>query len=140
MIVPPSARAIKVQIKQAGAGWVLGVQVAVSPLLAFFVCVSGIKHKVLHDEDGHWGHSFVALRKPLGGPVRGRGPSLCPQDSALNRDTSTSLQVGRQPHTRNTHAIRLFLSLSLFNPDSSYTPTHTYPSLVPVSSLVQMFR
>lgn len=74
-----------------------------------------------------------------GGPVRGRGPSLCPQDSALNRHTSTSLQVGRQPHTRNTHAIRLFLSLSSI-PYSSYTPTHTYPSLVPVSSLVQMFR
>lgn len=111
MIVPPSARAIKVQIKQAGAGWVLGVQVAVSPLLACFLCVSGIKHKVLHDEDGRWGLSFVAWRKPLGGPVRGRGPSLCPQDSALNRDTSTSLQVGRQPHTRNTHGIRLSLSL-----------------------------
>lgn len=139
MIVPPSARAIKVQIKQAGAGWVLDVQVAVSPLLACFLCVSGIKHKVLHDEDGRWGLSFVAWRKPLGGPVRGRGPSLCPQDSALNRHTSTSLQVGRQPHTRNTHAIRLFLSLSSI-PYSSYTPTHTYPSLVPVSSLVQMFR
>lgn len=139
MIVPPSARAIKVQIKQAGAGWVLDVQVAVSPLLACFLCVSGIKHKVLHDEDGRWGLSFVAWRKPLGGPVRGRGPSLCPQDSALNRHTSTSLQVGRQPHTHNTHAIRLFLSLSSI-PYSSYTPTHTYPSLVPVSSLVQMFR
>lgn len=132
VIVPPSARAIKVQIKQAGAGWVLGVQVAVSPLLACFLCVSGIKHKVLHDEDGRWVLSFVAWRKPLGGPVRGRGPSLCPQDSALNRDTSTSLQVGRQPHTRNTHGIRLFLSL--FNP-VFLLHTHTHVPLSGASVL-----
>lgn len=119
----------------------LGVQVAVSPLLAFFLCVSGIKHKVLHDEDGRWGNSFVARRKPLGVQLEGGGP-LCVLRTQLSTEMSASLQVRRQPHTHNTQTQSN--SFSLFNPDSSYTPTptrtHTYPSLVPVSSLVQMFR
>lgn len=63
--------------------------------------------------------------------LEGGGP-LCPQDSALNRDTSTSLQVGRQPHTRNTHGIRLFLSL--FNP-VFLLHTHTHVPLSGASVL-----
>ena len=112
----------------------MSAPVPVSPLLAFFLCVSGVKLRFCMMRTGVRAAPLLLGEMSLGVQDEGEGLWVPSGLTALNRHTSTSLQVRRRSHTHihthtrtHTHTHIHSHSFSLFNPDSSYTHTHSPP-------------
>lgn len=100
------------------------MSVPVSPLLAFFLCVSRIKLRFGMMRKGVGKTPLLLGEMSLGVQDEGKALSVPSGLTALNRHTSISLQVRKRPHTHaRTHSHTFTNSFSLFNPDSSYTHT-----------------
>lgn len=93
--------------------------VPVSPLLAFFLCASGVKLRFCMMRKGVGGNSIVAWRNVTGGPGRGRGPLGALRTHSFQQTHKHKL--ASQKTATHTHTITY--SFSLFNPGSSYTHT-----------------
>lgn len=110
------------------------VPVPVSPLLAFFLCASGVKLRFCMMRKGVGGNSIVAWRNVTGGPGRGRGPLGALRTHSFqqtHKHKLASQKTATHTHTQS-HTLSLFsIPVRL---------THTLPSLVPAYSLVQILR
>lgn len=86
------------------------VPVPVSPLLAFFLCASGVKLRFCMMRKGVGGNSIVAWRNVTGGPGRGRGPLGALRTHSFQQTHKHKLASQKTATHTHTHNHILFLS------------------------------